>query len=89
MRPRVSLADALAGQMGVELGGADASMAEQGLDTKGVVADPTGRLASRTNSHGYPTTLFYDASGTLRLRHSGELSEATLRDKLDSLREAR
>ena len=64
-------------------------MAEQGLDTKGVVADPTGRLASRTNSPGDPTTLFYDASGTLRLRHSGELSEATLRDKLDSLREAR
>src|SRR6187401_1747256 len=32
MRSRVNLADALAGQVRVELGGADASMAEQGLD---------------------------------------------------------
>src|SRR5918998_607999 len=32
MRPRVYLANALAGQVRVELGGADASMAEQRLD---------------------------------------------------------
>ena len=64
-------------------------MQEQGLATTGVVADPAGQLATRTGSPGYPTTLFYDASGVLRLRHAGELSEATLRDKLDSLRDTR
>ena len=64
-------------------------LAEQGLDLRGVVTDPAGRLAARTGSPGYPTTLFYDASGVLRLRHAGELSEATLRDKLDSLRAER
>ncbi|MDT1838206.1 TlpA family protein disulfide reductase, partial [Acinetobacter baumannii] len=32
------------------------------------------------------TTLFYDANGKLQLRHVGELSEATLRDKLQTLR---
>jgi thiol:disulfide interchange protein len=34
---------------------------------------------------GFPTTLFYDAQGRLRLRHVGELSEATLREKLAAL----
>ena len=61
-------------------------MAAQRLDMRNVLIDPAGQLADRTGSPGYPTTLFYDAAGVLRLRHAGELSEATLRDKLDSLR---
>jgi len=33
-----------------------------------------------------PTTLFYDAAGRLRTRHVGELSPATLADKLAAIR---
>lgn len=51
-----------------------------------VMLDPPGRLAARTGSVGYPTTLFYDAAGVLRMRHVGELSDATLREKLGRLR---
>ncbi|MGF6272469.1 thiol-disulfide isomerase/thioredoxin [Massilia sp. UYP11] len=61
-------------------------LATQELRLQNVVIDPAGQLAARTGAVGYPTTLFYDADGKLRLRHVGELSEATLRDKLASLR---
>ncbi|MEH6434478.1 TlpA disulfide reductase family protein [Massilia sp. DD77] len=60
-------------------------LAAQSLQLSNVVLDPAGRVAARTGAAGYPTTLFYDASGVLRLRHVGELSEATLRDKLATL----
>ncbi|MBQ5946064.1 TlpA disulfide reductase family protein [Massilia sp. ST3] len=60
-------------------------LAAQGLQLSNVVLDPAGRLAARTGAAGYPTTLFYNASGRLRMRHVGELSEATLRDKLAAL----
>lgn len=61
-------------------------LATQQLRLQNVVIDPAGQLAARTGAAGYPTTLFYDADGKLRLRHVGELSEATLKDKLASLR---
>lgn len=61
-------------------------LATQQLQLKNVVIDPAGQLAARTGAAGYPTTLFYDADGKLQLRHVGELSEATLRDKLETLR---
>lgn len=54
-----------------------------------VLLDPARQLGTRTDSFGYPTTLFYDAKGRLRLRHVGELSAATLREKLDLLRAGR
>ncbi|UVW27184.1 redoxin family protein [Massilia sp. H6] len=57
-------------------------MAAQGLTMANVVLDPSAQMAARTRSPGYPTTLFYDARGVLRLRHPGELSEASLREKL-------
>jgi YD repeat-containing protein len=57
-------------------------LATQQLRLQNVVIDPAGQLAARTGAAGYPTTLFYDASGRLRLRHVGELSEATLKEKL-------
>ena len=60
-------------------------LAAQGLKMANVVIDPAGQLAARTGSPGYPTTLFYDARGVLRFRHAGELSEATLREKLVDL----
>lgn len=61
-------------------------LATQQLQLRNVVIDPAGQLAARTGAAGYPTTLFYDARGKLQLRHVGELSEATLRDKLATLR---
>ncbi|WP_312183975.1 TlpA family protein disulfide reductase, partial [Massilia timonae] len=61
-------------------------LATQQLRLQNVVIDPAGQVAARTGAAGYPTTLFYDADGKLRLRHVGELSEATLKDKLASLR---
>ncbi|OON62909.1 hypothetical protein B0920_05635 [Massilia sp. KIM] len=64
-------------------------LAAQNLKMQNVVTDPAGRLAARTGAAGYPTTLFYDARGILHQRHVGELSEATLRDKLATLRAAR
>lgn len=58
-------------------------LATQQLSLKNVLIDPGGQLAARTGAVGYPTTLFYDASGKLQLRHVGELSKASLQDKLD------
>lgn len=60
-------------------------LAAQGLHMENVVTDPAGQLGARTGSVGFPTTLFYDAGGRLRFRHVGELSEATLREKLEAL----
>lgn len=62
-----------------------AFLAAQGLRMENVVIDPSGQLGARTGSVGFPTTLFYDAQGLLRFRHVGELSEATLREKLEAL----
>ena len=66
-------------------GTVQAFLAAQGLRMENVVTDPAGQLAARTGSVGFPTTLFYDARGMLRFRHAGELSQATLREKLDAL----
>jgi len=60
-------------------------LASQGLRMENVVLDAPGQLAARTGSPGFPTTLFYDAQGRLRFRHVGELSEATLTEKLAAL----
>jgi thiol-disulfide isomerase/thioredoxin len=58
-------------------------LAAQGLRMQNVLVDPAAQMAARTRSPGYPTTLFYDRHGLLRGRHAGELSEASLRDKLE------
>lgn len=60
-------------------------LATQQLNLQNVLIDPAGQLAARTGALGYPTTLFYDAAGKLRLRHVGELSAASLEDKLQVL----
>lgn len=62
-----------------------AFLAAQGLRMENVLSDPAGQLGARTGSVGFPTTLFYDARGVLRFRHVGELSEASLREKLAAL----
>ena len=51
-----------------------------------IVLDPGSQVAARLGAAGMPTTLFYDAAGHLRTRHVGELSQATLADKLASIR---
>lgn len=62
-------------------------LAAQGLQMRNVVIDPAKQLSARTGTSGYPTTLFYDAKGRLAMRHMGELSAATLEDKINQLRD--
>ena len=47
-----------------------------------VLIDGKLDLSARYGVHGYPTTLFLDANGILRDQHMGELSRATLADRL-------
>ena len=50
--------------------------------------DPTSSLMTRFNAVGLPTTLFFDASGTLRDVHFGEISRAELMSQIATLRDA-
>ena len=59
-----------------------------GLHMSNVVLDPARQVSSRTGSSGYPTTLFYDGQGRLATRYMGELSKATLDDKINLLLKA-
>lgn len=61
-------------------------LAANRLNLTHVLVDPLKQLGARVNVHAYPTTLFYDATGKLRMRHVGELSQASLNDKLAALR---
>ena len=54
----------------------------EGLALQNVLVDPNMDLASYYGVRGYPTTLFIGADGVLRDRHMGELSAATLADRL-------
>ncbi len=45
-----------------------------------VLLDPTGTASRQFRIYGFPTTLFYDASGALTTTHIGELN-ATLLDR--------
>jgi thiol-disulfide isomerase/thioredoxin len=51
---------------------------EQNLQLDHVLSDRRGGLGRATGSHGLPTTLFYNARGTLVDSHMGELSRASL-----------
>lgn len=55
-----------------------AFLAANGLRLDGVLADPSSQLSQYFGVRGYPTTLFFDAQGSLRSMHTGELSPATL-----------
>ncbi|MDQ2821099.1 MAG: TlpA family protein disulfide reductase [Pseudomonadota bacterium] len=63
-------------------------LADHGLRMENVVIDPAKQLSARAGASGYPTTLFYDAAGFLQQRHMGELSRATLDEKINGLRAA-
>ncbi|MEN3275558.1 MAG: hypothetical protein V7631_1348 [Massilia sp.] len=58
---------------------------EEGIALQDVALDPLGQVARATQVGGYPTTLFYDASGRLVARHMGELSRAQLNEQLAAL----
>lgn len=53
---------------------------------RNVLLDPQGRTAAAFAAHGLPTTLFFDARGRLVSARTGELSAATLEDRLRALR---
>ena len=54
----------------------------EGLAPRHVLIDDRLALSAHYGVRGYPTTLFLDAGGILRDQHMGELSRATLVDRL-------
>ncbi|RCS28689.1 TlpA family protein disulfide reductase [Rhodanobacter denitrificans] len=63
-------------------------MQVQRLALEHVLIDGNLQLSSHYNVRGYPTTLFLDADGRLRDLHMGELSRATLAERLQRIRPA-
>lgn len=55
------------------------------LALRHVLVDVHSQLSQHYRAPGYPTTLFLDAEGKLEDMHIGELSRATLRDRLQRL----
>ncbi len=61
-------------------------MQVQQLALDNVLIDGNLQLSNHYNARGYPTTLFLDADGRLRDMHIGELSRATLAERLQRIR---
>ena len=57
----------------------------EGLNLDNVLLDSRLELSSQTQSQGLPTTLFLDAKGALVDRRIGELSAATLAQRIDGI----
>jgi thiol-disulfide isomerase/thioredoxin len=57
----------------------------QPLTLQHVLIDENLQLSNYYNVRGYPTTLFIDARGRLRDTHIGELSRATLAERLQRI----
>ena len=60
-------------------------MQVQRLALDDVLIDGNLQLSNHYNARGYPTTLFLDADGRLRDMHIGELSRATLAERLQRI----
>ncbi|WP_108472203.1 TlpA family protein disulfide reductase [Rhodanobacter thiooxydans] len=60
-------------------------MQVQRLALQHVLIDGNLQLSNHYNARGYPTTLFLDADGRLRDMHIGELSRATLAERLQRI----
>ena len=58
----------------------------EGLTLRNVLVDPESRTGASLGHSGLPTTLFFDAHGRLAGTRIGELSQATLTQRLASLR---
>jgi len=61
-------------------------LAGERLRMANVMRDPASQVAKATGSFAWPTTLFFDSKGMLVMRHVGELSAATLSERLAKLR---
>ena len=62
-----------------------AYLAAESLVLKNMLLDPSGSVAAAASAPGLPTTLFFDATGQLVDRRMGELSPATLAQRLERL----
>ncbi|MCX7055154.1 MAG: TlpA disulfide reductase family protein, partial [Proteobacteria bacterium] len=60
----------------------------QGLALSNVLVDPQSSTGAALGHSALPTTLFFDAHGRLASTRIGELSQATLTQRLASLRAA-
>jgi thiol-disulfide isomerase/thioredoxin len=60
----------------------------QGLALRNVLVDPQSRVGAALGHGALPTTLFFDAQGRLAGTRIGELSQATLTQRLAGLRAA-
>ncbi|MGY3040927.1 thiol-disulfide isomerase/thioredoxin [Rhodanobacter sp. TND4EL1] len=60
-------------------------MQAQGITLDNVLIDGNLQLSHYYNVRGYPTTLFLDSDGRLRDLHMGELSRATLAERLQRI----
>jgi thiol-disulfide isomerase/thioredoxin len=58
-------------------------LSARGLPLRNVLLDSKGEALAAFNQRGLPTTLFFDAEGRLVGTRTGELSEATLSEKLN------
>ncbi|WP_320177659.1 TlpA disulfide reductase family protein [Roseovarius pacificus] len=58
------------------------------LGNRHVSLDPTSSLMSRFEAMGLPSTLFFDASGSLQYVHFGEISRAALMSKIAAIKTA-
>ncbi|HLR12997.1 MAG TPA: prolipoprotein diacylglyceryl transferase family protein [Burkholderiaceae bacterium] len=58
---------------------------DENLDLDNILIDAEGKLAQSIQSNGLPTTIFLDASGHVVDIRIGELSEATLNDRIQAL----
>lgn len=65
-----------------------AFLGRQGLALRNVLVDPQRRTGAALGHRALPTTLFFDAQGRLADTRIGELSQATLTQRLASLRAA-
>lgn len=63
-----------------------AYLSSLGLPLRDVLLDPGSRLGPAVGSRGLPTTLFYDARGTLVDAHFGVLNAPALESRLRALR---
>lgn len=62
-----------------------AFLEDMGLSGDGVILDPEGDLLGGLGAMGLPTTLFFDASGSLVAAHTGEISRAAFTSRLQDL----
>ncbi len=61
-------------------------LALEGLALDNVLLDPRLQVGAQTGSRALPTTLFFNAQGMLVDRRMGELSSATLMQRIEALR---